>query len=154
MTGAKELLLETLAAIPDGRKVASLFAEDGVIELPFLQSVGIGWRYQGHQSIAEFYDVVKQLYPDFRFRIEDTHVLIDTPNQVFAEYMAHTRAAATGRIIHHLFAARLVAREGKVVLLRESLNVVAAAQALLPGGLADLPASMDEIRSVAIDYRS
>ncbi|SDR58592.1 hypothetical protein SAMN05519103_06163 [Rhizobiales bacterium GAS113] len=52
---------------------------------------------------------MKQLYPDLGFKPEDTHVLIETPDQVFAEYTAHTAAAATGRRIHHMFAARLVA---------------------------------------------
>jgi hypothetical protein len=46
--------------------------------------------------------------------------------------MAHTTAKATGRTLHHMFAARLVAENGLIKLMRESLNVVAAAQALLP----------------------
>jgi hypothetical protein len=66
-------------------------------------------------------------------------VLIETPEQVFAEYTAHTKAARTGRILHHFFAARLVANKGTITLLRESLNTVAAAQALNPNGVADLP---------------
>jgi hypothetical protein len=72
-----------------------LFAEDGVVELPFLHSVGIEPRYKGHAAIAGFYGVVKQLYPDLVFKPEDTHVLIGTPDQVFAEYTAHTAAALT-----------------------------------------------------------
>lgn len=39
MTDAKTLLLSVLSAIPDGEKVAGLFAEDGVVELPFLISL-------------------------------------------------------------------------------------------------------------------
>ena len=154
MKNAKSLLLEVLAAIPDGKKVASLFAEDGAVELPFLYSVGIEPRYEGHAAIEGFYGLVKQLYPDFAFKSEDTHILIETPDQIFAEYTAHTTAAATGRHIHHMFAARLVAENGKIKLLRESLNVVAAAQALLPGGTADLPAPTEEIYSIKPGYRS
>lgn len=41
VTDAKTLLLELLAVIPDGAKCAELFAEDGVLELPFLHAVGI-----------------------------------------------------------------------------------------------------------------
>jgi hypothetical protein len=41
MKDAKSLLLEVLAAIPDREKIAPLFAEDGVVGLPFLHSVGI-----------------------------------------------------------------------------------------------------------------
>jgi uncharacterized protein len=95
MKDAKSLLLELLAAIPDGEKVAPLFAEDGVVELPFLHSVGIEPGYKGRAAFAGFYDVVKQLDPDLVFKPEDTQVLIETPDQVFAEYTAHTAAALT-----------------------------------------------------------
>ncbi|MGO1074667.1 nuclear transport factor 2 family protein [Inquilinus sp. CA228] len=154
MKDAKALLLEFLAAVPRGQDVAALFAEDGVFELPFLHSVGIPWRHRGRQAISELQDLVAGLYPDFAFKPEDTRVLIDTPEQVFAEYMAHTTAAATGRTAHHLFAARLVAENGQIKLVRESLNVVAAAQALLPGGVKDLPDPENVIFSVPPDYRS
>ena len=154
MKDAKCLLLELLAAIPDGEKIAPLFAEDGVVELPFLHSVGIEPRYKGRIAIAGFYDVVKQLYPDLVFKPEDIHVLIETPDQVFAEYIAHPAAATTGRRIHHMFAGRLVAEGGEIKLLRESLNVVAAAQALLSGGVADLPRPSDEIYSFKPGYQS
>lgn len=154
MKDAKALLLEFLAAVPRGQDAAALFAEDGALELPFLHSVGIAWRHQGRQAIAEFLDLVAGLYPDFAFKRQDTHVLIETPDQAFAEYIAHTTAAATGRTLHHLFAARLVAENGRIKLLRESLNVVAAAQALLPGGVKDLPDPEKVIFSVAPDYRS
>jgi hypothetical protein len=154
MTDAKSLLLKVLSAIPDGKKVAPLFADDGLVELPFLHAIGIQSRYQGHAQISQFYDFVRKLYPDFQFKPEDTTVLIETSDQVFAQYIAHTTAAGTGRLIHHLFAARLVAENGKIKLLRESLNVVAAAQALYPKGVADLPLPETEIFSVAPDYVS
>jgi hypothetical protein len=91
---------------------------------------------------------------DIGFLPEDTIVLMDTPEQVFAEYTAHTTARATGRTLHHMFAARLVAENGLIKLVRESLNVVAAAQALLPGGVKDLPNPEKVIFSVPPDYRS
>lgn len=148
MKDAKSLLLELLSAIPDGRKVAALFTEDGIVELPFMHSIGVDASFEGRAAIKGFYDFVKQLYPDFAFRPEDIQVLIDTPDQVFAEYTTHTTAADTGRLIHHLFAGRLVAEGGQIKLLRESLNVIAAAQALLPNGLAELPPTCNEIFSV------
>ncbi|MDX6463011.1 MAG: uncharacterized protein QOE55_6708 [Acidobacteriaceae bacterium] len=151
---AKTLLLEFLAAITHGQDAAALFAEDGAVELPFLHSVGIPWRHRGRRAISELQGSLGGLYLDFAFKPEDTRVLIDTPEQVFAEYMAHTTAAATGRTIHHLFAARLVAENGRIKLLRESLNPVAVAQALLPGGVKDLPDPERVIFSVPPDYRS
>ena len=50
---AKTLLLDLLAVIPDGEKSAAFFAEDGVLELPFLPT-----RHQGHAAIKEFYNYV------------------------------------------------------------------------------------------------
>ena len=104
-------------------------------------------------AIREFFNYLGgTLYPDFGFKPEDIKVLIETPEQVFAEYTAHTKAARTGRILHHLFAGRLVARKGKITLVRESLNTVAAAQALNPNGVADLPPPESEIFSVPPNY--
>jgi hypothetical protein len=91
-------------------------------------------------------------YPDFGFKPEEIKVLIETPEQVFAEYTAHTKAARAGCVLHHLFAGRLVARKGKITLVRESLNTVAAAQALNPNGVADLPPPESEIFSVPPNY--
>src|SRR5216684_3276951 len=76
---AKTLLLDLLAVIPDGDKSAAYFAEDGVMELPFLHALGVPSRHQGRAAIKEFYNYVGgTLYPDFRIRPEDTKVLIDT----------------------------------------------------------------------------
>jgi len=150
---AKTLLLEFLAAVTHGENAATLFAEDGAVELPFLHSLGIPWRHRGRQAISELQDSLAGLYLDFAFRPEDTHVLIDTPEQVFAEYMAHPTVRATGRTVHHLFTGRLVAENGQIKLLRESLNPVAVAQALLPGGVKDLPDPDKVIFSVPPDFR-
>ena len=49
---------------------------------------------------------------------------------------------------------RLVAENGRIKLLRESLNPVAVAQALLPGSVKDLPDPEKVIFSVPLDYRS
>jgi hypothetical protein len=46
------------------------------------------------------------------------------------------------------------AENGQIKLLRESLNPVAVSQALLPGGVKDLPDPEKVIFSVPPDYRS
>lgn len=61
------------------------------------------------------------------------------------------REAIERRLIHHLFAGRLLAGNRKVKLLRESLNVAAAAQALKANGEADLVHPESEIFSVPAD---
>ena len=153
MKDARTLLFDLLAVTHDGKQCAVLFAEDGVLELPFLHSLGIPSRHQGREAIANFYDYVGQtLYPGFGFAPEDVSVLIDTDDQVFAEYRTIATAASTGRQIHHLFAGRLVAERGEIKLLRESLNTVAAAQVLNPNGVADLAPHGDKIFSVPLDY--
>jgi ketosteroid isomerase-like protein len=147
MSDPQRVLLEYLFAFQDPEKAASLFAEDGVFELPYLVSVGTEPRAEGQENIRRFISGVLELYPDFRFDVKDVTVLIDTPTQAFAEYVAHPTAAATGRQVHLLFMGRIVVENGQIKLLREALNTVATAQALLPGGAADLPAPGMEIKS-------
>ncbi len=154
MKDAKTLLLDFLAAVTNGEDAGALFAEDGAVELPFLYSVGIPWRHEGRQAIRELQAFLGELYEGFGFPPEDTTVLIDTPEQVFAEYMAKPTVRATGRTIHHLFAARVVAENGLIKLVRESLNPLAAAQGILPGGVKDLPDPESAVFSVPPDYRS
>jgi hypothetical protein len=69
----------------------------------------------------------------------------DTPETTFAEYVAHARAAATGRTLHQLFTGYLVAEAGQIKLLRESFNPLAMAQAQLPNGVADIEPPGDEV---------
>ena len=94
MKDAKTLLLEFLAAVTHGQNAAALFAEDGAVELPFLHSLGIPWRHRGRRAIRQLQDNLAGLYLDFAFKPEDTHILIDTPEQVFADTAtAHQYAA-------------------------------------------------------------
>jgi uncharacterized protein len=86
MATVKTLLLDLLAVIPDGERSATFFAADGAVELPFLHAIGIPTRYRGHVAIREFFNLVGEtLYPDFGFKPQDINVLIETPEQVFAE---------------------------------------------------------------------
>jgi hypothetical protein len=45
MKDSKTLLLEYLASVRDPERAASLFAEDGAFELPFLRSLGVAPRH-------------------------------------------------------------------------------------------------------------
>ena len=147
MKDSKALLLEYLAAIRDPERAASLFAEDAVFELPFLHSLGVGPRYAGRQEITGLLRQLLTLYPNFAFKPGDTRVLIETPEKTFAEYVAHARAAATGRTVHHLFTGYLVAERGQIKLLRETFNPLAMAQAQLPNGAADVGPPGNEVHS-------
>jgi hypothetical protein len=57
MNDPKTLLLNLLAVIPDGQKTAAFFAEDGVVELPFLHAIGIPSRYEGPAKISKSFTI-------------------------------------------------------------------------------------------------
>jgi hypothetical protein len=144
---SKTLLLEYLASVRDPERAASLFAEDGAFELPFLRSLGVEPRYAGRREITALLRRLLELYPNFAFAPDDTRILIETPEKTFAEYVAHGRAATTGRTAHHLFTGYLVAEAGEIKLLRESFNPPTMAQAQLPNGVADIGPPGDEVHS-------
>jgi uncharacterized protein len=131
MKNAKELMLEyTAFSFKDPKTAAEMFAEDGAFELPYLATFGLPTEYRGRDAIADFFQSVLDIYPGFKF--ENTKVLIDTPDQVFAEFEATAVSSKTGRTVHQLFFARLVAENGRIKLFREALNTVEVARANVP----------------------
>lgn len=130
MKNAVELFQMYLDAIQSPGTAASLFAEDGVLELPYLESLGITHRVQGNDAIESFIGSLLAKVPGFKFRC--VRFLIDTPDQAFAEYSVEALVPETGRIYRQMYAGRLVAKDGKIQLLRESLDTVAAAKAFAP----------------------
>ncbi|KVC47821.1 ketosteroid isomerase [Burkholderia ubonensis] len=127
MNNAKQLLFAYLESIRDPRAASALFADDGVLELPYLKSLGIDARAQGPSGIERFIASLLAKVPDFAFR--NVRLLIETPEQVFAEYEVEALVPSTGKIYRQLYAGRLVARDGKILLLREALDTMAAAHA-------------------------
>src|SRR3981189_401282 len=67
MKNSKALLLDYLAAIRDPDRAASLFADDGVFELPFLRSLGVEPRYKGRPEITALVRKLLEIYPKFAF---------------------------------------------------------------------------------------
>jgi hypothetical protein len=114
-----------------------MFAEDGAFEMPYLESFGSPGRYEGREAIEGFFRFVRELYPDMD--LENVKVMIDTPEQVFAEYEFTAQSSKTGRTIHLL--GRLIAENGRIKLLRESVNLAELALGVFPNGLADYKAS-------------
>ena len=68
--------------------------------------------------------------------------------------LLHGRFSGLGRPANWIVVDIVRLENGLIKLVRESLNVVAAAQALLPGGVKDLPDPEKVIFSVPPDYRS
>jgi hypothetical protein len=77
-----------------------------------------------------------QLYPGFAF--ENVKIHLDTPEQAYGEYQINARSAISGKEIHQQFFGHLIARDGRICKLTEALNVIAAAEAIYPRGMAEL----------------
>jgi len=103
--------------------------------MPYLSSFGIPGRYEGREAIEGFFRFVREVYPDMD--LENVKVMIETPEQAFAEYEFTAQSSKTGRIVHELFFGRLIAENGKIKLLRQSVNLVEVAFGVFPNGLAD-----------------
>ena len=143
MKSAKDLLLEfTASAFSNPPEAASMFAPDGAFELPYLTDFGFPGRYAGHLAITEFFTFVRGLYPGFVFN--NVNVLIDTPEQVFAEYQFTAISSKTGRKVTQLVFGRLVAENGRIKLLREALNSAEIARAVYARGIPELPSQAAE----------
>lgn len=83
MKHSKALLLDYLAAVSDPERAASLFADDGMFELPFLHSLGVKARYAGPNEIAALIHKLLEIYPNFAFAPDETRILIETPERTF-----------------------------------------------------------------------
>lgn len=131
MKSAVQLLQNYLDAIRTSHVAAALFAADGVLELPYLRTLGLPDRAQGPREIEDFINGLLKKVPDFHFR--NIQFLIDTPSQAFGEYSVEAAVAGTSRIYKQTYAGRLIAEEGKIKLLRESLDTLAAWRAFSGG---------------------
>ena len=138
MKNATQLFNEFLPLFSNPSEAAALFAEDGILEIPYLEDLGMQWQYRGRSEISGLMTKLHELIPDWKFT--DAEILISTPDQVFAEYHVRAFAVHTQRPLHQHFFGRLVAEHGEIKLLREALNIVETARVLFPNGLADIPA--------------
>jgi len=119
---APDLLRAYLANVQDPAAAAALFAEDGVIELPTVNA-----RAQGPAAIEQFITGLLKRVPDFRFK--NIRIFIETPDQAFGEYEVEALIPSTGKLYKQTYAGRLVAENGKIKLLREALDTLAASRA-------------------------
>jgi len=136
MKTAKELLLGYLENINNLDKAIELFADDAIIELPYLTSLGLNYQMKGKEAIYSFLENLPNTFANFNFQNIQIH--IDTPNQAFGEYEVNAIVNSTGRPYPQLYMGRLVAENGKIKLLREALDMIKVAKGMFPNGLADI----------------
>jgi hypothetical protein len=135
MKTAKQLLEAYIAG--SAQESASQFADNGTLELPYLADLGVEPRYDGPKNIGAFLTFLhEKMYPGFKF--VDVKIYIDTPDQAFGEYTIRQKSGISGRLVHQRFFGHCVAANGKITLLREALNVLAAADGMFPNGIADV----------------
>jgi hypothetical protein len=135
MKTAKELLEAYINGT--AQQAAALFAENGALELPYLADLGVEPRYEGPKNVGAFLTFLhEQMYPGFKFI--DVKIYIDTPDQAFGEYTIHQKSGISGKDVHQRFFGHCVVADGKILLLREALNLLAAANGMFPNGIADV----------------
>jgi ketosteroid isomerase-like protein len=122
MKSATELLEAYLNNIRTPKVSASQFAEDGVLELPWVKA-----HAQGPAAIESLIAGLLARIPDFRFK--NLRYFIQTPDKLAAEYQVEALVTDTGKLYKQTYAGVLLAENGKIKLLREALDTVAAAQA-------------------------
>ncbi len=135
MKTAKELMLGYIGGTAG--QSGALFARDGTLELPYLASLGMPPVIAGPVEITKFLTFLHgTLYPGFVFTAVTIH--IDTPDQMFAEYHIDNKSGISGKAIKQQFFGHLTAKNGKIVRLVEAIDVIVAAEAIFPNGLADV----------------
>lgn len=122
MKTATELLEAYLSNIRTPEASAAQFAEDGVLELPWVHA-----HAQGPVEVAELIAGILGKIPDFRFKNRTYY--IQTPDKVAAEYQVEALVADTGKIYKQTYVGVLHAENGKIKLLREALDTAEAARA-------------------------
>lgn len=123
MRTAPELLRAYLDNFQSPAVAAALFASDGVLELPWIKA-----RVQGPKAVEGLIASLLVKIPTFRFT--SVKFWIETPDRTFAEYAVEAPLAATGKIHRLSYAGLLVAEHGKITLLREALDTLAASEAM------------------------
>jgi uncharacterized protein len=135
MKNAKDLMLDYIAGTAE--QSGALFSDGGTLELPYLASIALPPVLRGPTEITKFLSFPHGTrYPGFSF--ENVKVHIATPEQVFAEYHINHRSGISGKEVKQQFFRHLEAEGGKIRRLREAIDVVIAAEAIYPNGLADV----------------
>ena len=133
MTCARDLMLDYL--IGAANRSASLFAPTATLEFPYFASIGLPTVLTGPADIAKFLGFLHEtVYPDCQ--IEKIIIHIETPQQIFAEYHIINRSGVSGKSVKQQLFGHLTAYEGRIQRLVEAGDVIIAAEALYPHGLA------------------
>lgn len=122
----------------DAVTAVDFFAADAVLEMPYAGQIGLPLVYRGPEEIRGLFAMLAHAIPTWRFKNPEIHIATD--DKVFAEFFIDEPTITPGRhFSQHIFAL-MVVRHGKIVRLRETLDLIASARAFLPNGVRDIPA--------------
>ena len=122
MKPASELLETYLNNVGTPNASAAQFAEDGVLELPWVNA-----HAQGPAAVERLLAGILAKVPEFRFK--NLTYFIQTPDKVAAEYQIEAEVLSTGKVYKQTYLGVLHAENGKIKLLREALDTLAASKA-------------------------
>jgi len=122
MKPASELLETYLNNVGTPNVSAAQFAEDGVLELPWVNA-----HAQGPAAVERLLAGILTKVPEFRFK--NLTYFIQTPDKVAAEYQIEAKVLSTGKVYKQTYVGVLHAENGKIKLLREALDTLAASKA-------------------------
>lgn len=134
---ASELFSEFLEQVGkgDAETASELFATDGYIDAPYVQSLGFPSKIAGRTAIAQSLAQVKAAAPDFHFI--NFKIVMETPDELVAEYESEA-VMASGKPYKQSYIAHVTAKEGKIISHKEYLNTIVFVEAFFPNGLNDL----------------
>src|ERR1700747_2694722 len=122
MKSASELLEAYLNNVATPKVSASQFAVGGVLELPSVKAYA-----RGPAEVEKLLAGLLAKIPDFRFK--NLTYFIQTPDKVAAESQGEALVAATRKLYPQTSAGILLAENGKIKLLHEALDTLAASKA-------------------------
>ncbi len=119
-------------------RCVELFADDGVFEFPYMPSIGMPDRFEGKAAIRRVLELIRSRFSWFELSGIEIHESKDEDG-LFVRYRSTCFVDGTDKVYRQDYVTQLVAEHGRIKLLRETMNIIATARALLPNGLADVP---------------
>lgn len=117
----------------------ALFADDAVFEFPYAPTLGLPARNEGKEQIRALLELIRVRIPPVAVSNVVIHDM-KNEHELFIEYHSDGRIGGTDKGYAQDYATFFVVEDGKIKIVREYFNAIASARAILPGGLAGVPA--------------
>jgi uncharacterized protein len=144
MSTAREVFQQFTDAIlhldTASERCLDLFADDAVFEFPYAPTLGLPAKHEGREQIRALLELIRVRIPPVAISNVVIHDM-KRDSELFVEYHSDAKVGESGAPYAQDYASFVVVENGKIKVLREYFNAIASARAILPGGLADVPAA-------------